>query len=102
MPKISDERRDQLRRLRDQKQRIIGQLATKHSETETLMGGMSDETTALMQLSSSAAKEAHGKELGSMTMFDEIQAVQMAINKLETDKAKLEDELKKWEEWYGE
>lgn len=99
MPKISDQRQDELRRLRDLKNSIRDKLEAQRDTMMALQASMSDAISSQLQSSSDASKSVRKIQSSGMTMKDEVQALSKSIERLEEDYKKADDELKQWEEW---
>lgn len=63
-----------------------------------ILQAMAQADKEVMSSSSKAAKERRGKELSTLSLDDELEAVQLSIEKLEDKKTKIETELRFWDE----
>lgn len=97
MPKISDALKERLEAEKVRKQTLMDDLTAIKTKMENLRRMMTDEVQRQMSSSSHAAKKNRGKEVSSMSMVDEEEALDLAVRQKEEELKRCEEKLREYQ-----
>ncbi|GAB1311845.1 hypothetical protein MFIFM68171_02055 [Madurella fahalii] len=96
--RITDARIKELERLKQLKEELKERIQKEQDAMQAMLDLMNDDVQALVSSSSKAAKEARGKESTTLSHQEVVDAYKIAIERLEEEFSKVEEELKELEE----
>lgn len=96
--KITDARIKELERLRKLKEDLKEKIQTEQDAMQAILNSMNGDAQILVFSSSKAAKDARGKESSNLSHQEIVDSYKIAIERLEEQFSKVEEELKGLEE----